>query len=238
MKNNLVKKSISLGQSLIIVLSLNLINVMPSFAQEMILRTLTVTGQGQYVIPTSITKIQLGVEIQGETAQQVQAEVAKRSSDVMSFLRSQNVSKLQTTGISLQPQYNYDDGNRRLIGYVGTNTFSFEIGTQNAGVLLDRSVEAGATRIDQISFTATDEEIVQAQNQALRQASLDAQRQAQAVLSSLDLTQQEIVGIQVNHAAPPIMPKIASFSRAESYDTPVEGGDQTVTSSVTLQIRY
>lgn len=238
MKTGLTKRSINLGQSLVMAVCLNLITVMPSFAQEALLRTLTVTGQGEYVIPTTIAQVQLGVEIQGKTAQQVQEEVAKRSTEVVNFLRSQNVSELQTTGISLQPQYDYSSEQRRLIGYVGINIVSFEIDTNKAGAILDRAVALGATRIDNLSFTATDEAIAQAQQEALKRASLDAQNQAEVVLSALNLSSQEIVGIQINNATPPVMPLLASVMKSAEATTPVIGGDQTIRSSVTLQIRY
>jgi|GEM_PF-2925210 len=40
----------------------------PAIAQERLLRTLTVTGQGIERIPTTLTRVQLGVEVQGKTA--------------------------------------------------------------------------------------------------------------------------------------------------------------------------
>jgi uncharacterized protein len=238
MKTSLTKRSINLGQSLLMAVCLNFITIMPSFAQEALLRTLTVTGQGEYVIPTTITQVQLGVEIQGKTAQQVQDEVAKRSTEVVNFLRSQKVNELQTTGISLQPQYDYSSEQRRLIGYVGINMVSFEVDTNQAGAILDRAVAVGATRIDNLSFTATDEAIAQAQQEALRRASLDAQSQAETVLNALNLSSQEIVGIQVNNATPPVMPMLASLMKSDEATTQVIGSDQTIRSSVTLQIRY
>ena len=241
MKRKLSKKSLQLCQSLIIAICLNFATVLPSLAQEMILRTLSVTGQGEYSIPTTITQVQLGVEVQGETAQKVQEEVARYSTQVVNLLQSQDVDELQTTGISLQPQYSYENDETRLIGYVGINTVSFEMETSQVGTLLDEAIDAGATRIDNISFTASDEIIAEAQKESLRQASLDAQNQAQAVLSALNLTQQEIIGIQVNHAAPPIMPiAFDTIDRRVSSapSTQVIGGNQTIQSSVTLQIRY
>ena len=170
MKNNLTRKSLNLTQSLVLAVCLTFLPVLPSFAQQAVLRTLTVTGQGELSIPTTLTRISLGVEIQGKTAQEVQAEAAQRSTQLVNFLRSQNVSKLETTGISLQPQYNYESNQRELIGYIATNMVSFEVDTQKAGSILDQSVAVGATRIDNISFTATEAAIAQAQKEALMEA--------------------------------------------------------------------
>ncbi|MBZ8182139.1 SIMPL domain-containing protein [Oscillatoria salina] len=218
----------------------SLVSPMNASAQERMLRTLTVTGQGKTEIPATLAQVQLGVEVQRETATAVQQEVARRSSALVEFLQDRNVEQLQTTGIQLRPNYDYRDNQRRLIGYIGTNIVSFRISTEQAGQLLDEAVEIGATRIDGINFTANDNAIAAAQKEALREATQDAQAQADTVLNALNLTREEIVGIQINGAGvPPIPQPVASFSRvAGDESTAIVGGEQTVRASVTLQISY
>jgi hypothetical protein len=213
-----------------------------AIAQEM-LRTITVTGQGEEAVSTSISQVRLGVEVRGGTAAQVQADIAKRSNQVVDFLKSKNVAKLTTTGINLQPEYDYNDGDRRLIGYLATNTVSFEVPTAQAGSIMDEAVKAGATRIDGISFRATDAALAEAEKTALAEAAQDARTQAQTVLSALGLSPQEIVQIQVNGAAPPMpifktMDAVRTMALESAAPSPVEGGEQTVNASVTLTIRY
>ncbi|MEG4068067.1 SIMPL domain-containing protein, partial [Microcoleus sp. Pol11C2] len=161
---------------------------------------LTVTGRGVEAIPTTQTQVRLGVEVQGKTAAQVQQEVARRSSAVVELLRSRQVEKLETAGITLNPIYNFDNNQQRLTGYTATNTVSFRINTASAGTLLDDAVNAGATRIDGVSFVAADSAIESARKQALRKATQDAQAQADAVFSALNLKRGDILGIQVNGA--------------------------------------
>ncbi|MDX2100325.1 MAG: SIMPL domain-containing protein [Leptolyngbyaceae cyanobacterium bins.59] len=208
-------------------------------AQERIARTLTVTGRGVENIQTSIALVRLGVEVQGKTAQEVQAEVARRSSAVVTLLRSRNVDKLETTGIRLNPVYSYTNNVQRIEGYQASNIVSFRIGNDRAGNLLDEAVKAGATRIDGVSFVASDEAIKTAQKQALREATEDAQQQADAVFQTLKLTRREIVSIQVNGAAVPPPRPIAEFANtAKVASTPIIAGEQEVEASVTLQISY
>jgi uncharacterized protein len=214
-------------------------SINPVLAEEKMLHTLTVTGQGIEQVPTTITQVQLGVEIKGETAEQVQQQVAQKSSAVIEFLRSRQVEELQTTGVSLQPIYDYKNDDNKLIGYIGTNTVSFRLQTDNMGNLLDEAVRAGATKIDSLSFTAEENAIAEAQKQALRKATENAKQQADAVLETLNLRSQEIVGIQVNHANSPIpQPMAMEMMKAADSSTPVVGGKQTVEASVTLQISY
>ncbi len=211
-----------------------------AIAQERVMRTLTVTGQGKERIPTTLTEVHLGVEIEGKTATEVQKQVAKQTSAVVDFLRSRNVQQLQTTGIGLQPNYDYSNNQRRLLGYIGINTISFRLSTEQVGDLLDRAVQAGATRIDNISFTATETALSTAQKQALRLAVGDAQAQAEAVLQALNFKSQEIVSIQINGASvpPPKVFQAEVMADRAVASTPVIGGEQTVTASVTLQISY
>jgi hypothetical protein len=162
---------------------------------------------------------------------------------VVSLLRSRNVEKLQTTGINLNPNYRYDNGVQTLTGYIASNTVSFQLETSKVGGLLDDAVKAGATRIDGISFIASEGAIAGVQKIALQEATQDAQNQAKAVLSSLGLTSREVVNIQINGAfAPPPRP-FPAFSKVNAEamaaaPPPVIGGDQQVEASVTLQISY
>ncbi len=212
-----------------------------AMAQERLLRTLSVSGSGVERIATTMSQIQLGVEIQGKTAQEVQEELARRSSAVVELLRSRNVEKLQTTGIQLNPIYSYEDNVQRLNGYSGTNTVSFRVANERAGSILDDAVKAGATRIDGVSFTASEIAISDAQKQALREATQDAQQQADAVLSVLNLSRKDIVNIQINGATPPppmLVRLEKNIAGGNFAQTPVIGGEQEIQASVTLQISY
>jgi uncharacterized protein len=209
--------------------------------EKKVMRTLTVTGEGKEIIATTLTQVQLGVEVQGKVATEVQQKVAEQTTSVVNLLRSRNVQQLKTTGIGLQPNYNYNSNDRELIGYIGTNTVSFRIETDKIGSLLDDAVQAGATRIDGVSFTATDSAIDTAQKQALQNAVTNARSQADAVLSTLNFSSQDVVSIQVNGAnVPQPLPLLQAEALAKDSGarTPVVGGEQTVTASVTLQIGY
>ena len=225
------------------LLSLILINtglVMPSYANPRELRTITVTGEGIENIATSKAIVRLGVEVQGKEAGKVQQETANRSDAVVKFLRSRQVEKLETTGISLQPNYDFSNNQRRLIGYIGANLISFQIDIAQAGSLIDEAVKVGATRIDGVSFTAGDSAIAAAQRTALIKATEQAREQATIVLQALGLVPKETVSIQVGNTSNPVpIPRPeAVFRSAEAASSPVIGGEQTLRAAVTLEISY
>lgn len=247
MKPALISKPRSWQRFAAIPVMLGLIGLMtasPALTQEKerMLRTLTVTGRGTEEIPTTLTQIRLGVEAQGKTANEVQQQVARRANAVVTLLKSRQVEDLETTGVNLGPLYRYDNGNQQLVGYTASNIVSFKIQTTRVGTLLDDAVKAGASRVDGISFTATDEAIAAAQRQALQKATQDAQKQADAVFSTLNLTRKDVVSIQINGAftPPPPQPRMeaAQFAKVGDASTPIIGGEQRVEGSVTLQISY
>jgi uncharacterized protein len=224
---------------------LSLTMATPAMAEQtQMLRTLTVTGQGTEIIPTTLSRVQLGVEVQGDTAEKVQQEAARRSSAVVDLVRSRNIAKLQTTGISLSPRYDYsNNGEQKIIGYTATNSISFQVTTDRAGTIMDDAVKAGATRIDGVSFIAEEGAIATAQRQAIREATQEAQAQADAALSALGLSRKEVVSIQVNGASPPPpvlyqAEALAARTASAPAPTPVIGGEQEVQASVTLQFSY
>ena len=218
--------------------------VNPVQAQEKLVRTLTVSGRGFEDIQTTLAQVRLGVEVDGKTANDVQQEVARRSNAVVTFLRSRQVDKLETTGINLSPRYDYSNNRQTLVGYTGSNNVSFRVPTEKSGGIIDEAVKSGASRIDGVSFVAADDAIATAQKQALRKATQEAQAQADAVFSALNLTRKEIVNVQINGASPP--PPVfrdaalmeARAAKPQASPSPVVGGEQRVEGSVTLQISY
>lgn len=230
-------------KTLPIALFIGITSVQPSWAEDKImLRTLTVTGQGVETIPTSLSKVSLGVQVEGKVANVVQQEAARKSNAVVTLLKSRNVEKLETTGIRLNPTYSYKNNVRKIQGYEATNTVSFRVKTERAGKLLDEAIKAGATQINSVGFVATEEAITQARQEALKEATQEAQKQADAVFSSLGFTPKGIVNIQINNASmpEPVMYRraVPTAAMAEAAPTPVVGGEQEVGASVTLRISY
>lgn len=206
-------------------------------------QTLQVSGQGIQTIPTTLTEVRLGVSVQADTAEAAQQEAANKSAAVIEYVRSQPVvEKLQTTGVSLSPRYDYSGDRQVLIGYQATNTISFRAPTEAAGVIMDDAVEVGASRIDGVSFVADDSAILEARQQALALAVQDAQSQADAVLAALGFTRKEIVSITIGSVSEPppnpVAPAAARLQSDVAESTQIIGQEQTINAQVTLLIRY
>ncbi len=207
-------------------------------------RTIVASGKGIVTIPTTIAQIRLAIEVSGKTPIGAQQEAAKRATQVVNFLKTQQIEKLQTTGISLNPTYTYPpNATPKLTGYTATNSISFRVTNERAGAILDAAVNNGATRIEGVNLVASEQAISTAQLQALKQATQDAQRQADAVLEALSLKRKEVIGVRIDSASNPVpiaMSQAAFSDRANKVapTTPVVGGEQQVEAAVTLDIGY
>lgn len=214
---------------------------------------LSVTGQGSVEIPT--TETQVSASVQKTTScpdpkncsgQKAQQEAAAATKSVLDYLKgTDGVTDIVTNNVVLQPQYDYSQDNSpaKLTGYTATSSISFQVPNDQAGEVLDEIVKEGATSIDSVSFTATDEAVADATDEALTKAVKDAQKQADAVLKAIGATQEGIVSIEVGSASAPPSPAPAPVMASMANDgasakMPIEGGAQTVTASVTLHIKY
>lgn len=217
---------------------------------------ISVQGTGSVDIPTTQTLVSASIEkttpcdpknpneCSGRAAQQ---EVASVSKGVMEYLKGlDTVTDLTTTNVALNPQYDYPaNGKRVLTSYQATNSISFKVDNDAAGDVLDEIVKKGVTSIPSISFVASDEAISAATDEALQKAVKNAQAQANAVLTAIGAKSEGIVNIQVNNAGAPSPVPGPMFSVAAGVgaspaadSTPIEAGKQTVTATVTLNIKY
>ena len=245
--NGIIKpatQNISRAKIAILPLLLCLGSVSPSIAlaqEARPARTLVVTGQGDRPVQTTKARIQLGIEIEAKTAQEVQVEIASKTNALVAKLQALNVEKLQTTNITLNPKYVYENNRPpRQVGFTGQTSVSFVTSIDKAGTTLDAAVASGANRVDQISFIAPEEALRSARNASLQDAVKDAQTQADAVLSVLNLKVQSVRTIQVNNT-PPVQPLTnqATFAKADAAPaTPVIGGEQRVQTSVVMEFNY
>jgi uncharacterized protein YggE len=204
-------------------------------------RTLTVTGVGIKKIATTITQIEISVEIQDKSATKTQQEMARRTNSVLDFLRSRKVEQLQSKGIRLEPNYQYNNNKREMVGYIGTNAVSFRTTPEQLGTILDGAVNAGATSINGLSMTASEEVIISAQKKALELATIDAQQKAEVIFKILNLKPKEVSNIQINSSAQIYnggAPRYAMSADKVSSNTTIIGAQQDREATVTLQISY
>jgi uncharacterized protein len=193
------------GLTLAIVPSLPaplLAQAVPAVAPEpRLMRTLTVQGYGEERLPATQAQISLTIEGKGKEAIEVQQEVARKSETLLSYLRSQSAQRLTAPGVTLSPLSRTDSKGRRVEeGYSASNTVNFEVPIDRAGSLLSAVVKGGATRVDSVSFSPSEEAIEGAKERTIAKASEQARRRTAAALQPLGLMMKEPLNVQIDGA--------------------------------------
>jgi uncharacterized protein YggE len=135
---------------------------------------LTVSGVGEVKVAANVAIVSLAVETTGKTSAATQTEAARKASAVVDFLKAEKVKNLQTTQITLNPEYRYDQGKNTLIGHRAVQALSFETPTDQAGRIMDQAVAKGATRVDSVTFQADEASRQKAEAEALSRAANNA----------------------------------------------------------------
>lgn len=156
-----------LNRWMLLPLAIGLVNLSvatPALTQEKRVRTLTVAGDAQVQIPTTMTGVNVGIDVQGKDVNKVQEEVARRTSAVIALLKARKVQNLETTGVQLEPIGDYRLGTQNhIVSYHATNIVSFQVPNAQIAKLLSEAVKAGANQINSLTFFSSNDVIEAAQ---------------------------------------------------------------------------
>ena len=190
-----------------------------------------------------IVEIGAGVSTTEATAVEAMRSNSQKMAAVVARIKSLGIAAqdIQTTGISLNPQYDYDQATQRQVfrGYVASNRVSVTLrDVAETGEVLDALVEAGANDVSGPNFSIDDDTAARAQ---ARQAALkSAQAQATEYARWAGYTGVRLLEIgETTYPGRPMM--MMAQARAEAAPPappppPVEPG--LVGTSVTVNVTY
>jgi len=204
-------------------------------------KTISLSGSGSASAQADEASISLGVEVTDESAAEAIAENAAAMAAVIEAVKAQGVSEddIVTTGYSVYPQYDWTEAGRVFRGYTVTNMVRVTVkNLDKVGDVIDAAGEAGANRIDSISFELSDAKREELKMNAYVVALEDAQAKADLIAETLGLT---ITGVQsVSESSYVPSRTYQSVAEADyamgSAPTPILRGELTV--SVSVHIVY
>jgi len=205
---------------------------------EQVAPYIEVTGNGSVDVTPDQAQVSLAMETRAESAAAAAGDNADAMQKVLTALRGAGLPglDLETYGYSVQPEYAMDNQRVRTIsGYVAQNNVRATIDDVDAvGRLIDTAIGAGANRVANIGFTASDPE--PARTRALAEAVANARAQAQAIAESLGYQLGPPLEVHGGAQRPvPIMYDAMRSVQAAAAPTPIEASDQTVTANVTIR---
>ena len=190
-----------------------------------------------------IVDIGAGVTSQADTAVEAMRLNAREMTAVIDRIKALGIKDkdIQTTGINLSAQYDYDQSTSRQVfrGYQASNRVNVTLReVPRAGEVLDALVAAGATDINGPNFSLDDD--TGARAQARKAAFEKARAQAEEYARWSGFSGVRLLEINESVAAGPPMPYAQSAERkmmdVSAAPTPVEPG--LVGTMVSLTVKF
>jgi hypothetical protein len=211
-------------------------------------RTIAVTGYAEVLAQPDTAVLRLGVETQDASAKAAAEANAKASQAVVDAVKKLGISaeNIQTAWYNIFPIYEEPsprgEPNKppQVVAYRVTNTVTVHLRgiVAKAGDVIDAALEAGANRVEGLSFELkAKDKFVQ---QAVRRAVQDAKRKAQTIAQALGVRLGEPIlasegyAYQIVQEAPQFrMDRAAGFG-----GTPISPGTVQVTANVVVRFSF
>jgi uncharacterized protein len=195
--------------------------------------SLDVTGLGSVEVPPDLAEIRLAVITEASTAAEATAKNAERLRQVLDAIEALPHRRVSTMGLSLYPSFRFDpaSGTSSITGYRAENSIKVEAEVDDAGLIFDAGIAAGANTSSGIGFRLQDERPhrEEALDLAYQQAYADAT--AMASFADLQLLGPEELVVDPESRIPRPMFELA---RADA-STPVMPGVLTVSAAVRVR---
>ncbi|MFH1826309.1 MAG: SIMPL domain-containing protein [bacterium] len=196
-----------------------------------------VSGNGKIMADADIAYVTIGVEQTKQSAAQAQKATSEKMNSVQASLQQIGIpkDKIETTNIRLSPNYEYTDRKRTFTGYSASNQIKITVDKlDQVGKVLDTVIPAGATTVNDVTFTLKDE--TNYKQQALKKAVEKAKEKAKSMAEAAGLSLKKIKVLQESSARiePVYRGPLMAEASMSSSNTPVSPGDVAVYGSVTV----
>ncbi|MCS7095319.1 MAG: SIMPL domain-containing protein [Thaumarchaeota archaeon] len=205
---------------------------------------ITITGSASVKVVPDEARLQVGVVTRGQTASEAMWANSETASRVFSELRALGLSEreIQTTSISVNPEYDCSSGECVLKGYVATNMMEITLRgglISKAGEAIDRAVEAGSNLLYGIYFSVSKERSSQLGQEVLKAAVSDARSKAELLARELGLRIVGVASVSINFSPETMRVPISAFEATDGAvrSTPISPGEQTVWAQVTVSFK-
>lgn len=190
---------------------------------------LSVAVQAESRRVPDVATISAGVVTQAADANAAMRDNATQMEKVMAAIRAAGIAErdIQTSGISVQPQYRYAENTPPTItGYQATNTVNLKVrDVAKLGKVLDALVANGANQINGPTFEVDKPDA--AYDEARLAALKKAEARAQTYANATGMRVRRVVSINEGGAMPPPMPMMRAmasdaYAKAETSVSPGE----------------
>lgn len=197
---------------------------------------ITARGHGEVKVKPDIALITIAVTTQSKDQAEAVSQNATRTTATLGALRAAGIADkdIQTQSYTVQPQYDYNVSPPVLTGYQVTNSVQGTVrDLTKVGLVIDKTTQAGASQINNVSFDLSDRS--QAEAQALALAVTSARRKASVMASAAGVDLGRLLTLTEGNVVPPIQPVFAMRAMAKTAaETPIADQQIAVTADATL----
>ncbi len=198
---------------------------------------ISVLGHGEVTGPPDLGIVTIGVDCRGETVAAASTDANRAASALVDSIRRNKVAErdIQTSRLTIYPDYDHAAGVQRVIGYRATTTQVVLIrDLDHLAAVIDSAVGAGgdSTVLEGVRFAVVDD--AARLDEARARAWADAQRKAEQLAELAGLEVGELIGVEERAFAEPFVG--ARFSVDASMAPVVAPGE--LCSTVDLAARF
>lgn len=206
--------------------------------------TITIEGHGKMTTKPTLALVQFGVVSQASTAAAAQRDNTTKMNAVIQAMRDLGVKEddLETSGYSLNPNYDYNKSPYAIMGYSVSQTLSVKVRNfDKIGEVLERGVALGINQVNTVQFSIDDPTSVR--DEARMKALEDARKKAEALAEALDVDVVRVVSFaesSMSNPGPiPMYYREMAVSSDGAAAPSIQSGTQDVeiSVSVTFEIR-
>jgi uncharacterized protein len=187
--------------------------------------TISISAEGKVSATPDTATVNLGILVEGDTAEEVQDESSEKINKVVAFVEGQGINEndIQTSGFNINPRYNYTDGKSKIIGYQASQSVVVKIknideSSELVGQILSGATDNGANQINGVSFGLDDPD--ELKNQARKLAIANAKEKASELAKEAGLKLGKIVSLSESGGNTPF----PYVERSVSSDLGIGGG--------------
>ncbi len=197
----------------------------------------TVTGEGKVSVKPDIATINVGVQANGTTVQNVQDNLNKNINAITAAVKKTGIDEkdIQTSNYNLSPTYDFTNSVQRITGYQASSNLTIKVRKiDTANNVVDAATAAGANTVGGISFDVDDK--TKAMDDARKLAVADAKAKAEQAAQTTGFTLGKIINYQesTNNIRP--MPMYAKTDVATGMGAGVATELSTGTTDITLTV--
>ena len=168
-----------------------------SFSSSDDVRTLSISAQASDEFEAEVFSVNLGAQITGSSADEVQRELSTIMSNLRSSLSGMDV-EIKSTSFHVSPIMNYRD-NYEITSYSGYMNFYVESNNLDlAGQVIDIAGNVGANNINNLRFDLSEDSKKEYRDVLVQRAISDATNQAKVAAAASNSKIGKVVEINMN----------------------------------------